>query len=163
MNNFIKQKMQSIELNEEDIKQSQLDNTDKKSNMKLLKNNYIALDELKKGDEGFAMLRCANWGYYIKKLYCIIGYKPVKYDNISNKCYTTWEVDVDLGHIKNVSKQHALIVYNFQIKSFEIKNLSKKFAIRVNGVQMNYNEVMPLSHKSVINIGNQEFFFLLPD
>ena len=112
MNNFIKQKMQSIELNEEDIKQSQLDNTDKKSNMKLLKNNYIALDELKKGDEGFAMLRCANWGYYIKKLYCIIGYKPVKYDNISNKCYTTWEVDVDLSHIKNVSNQHALIVYN---------------------------------------------------
>ena len=84
--------------------------------MKSLKTNYIALDELKKGDEGFAMLRCANWGYYIKKLYCIIGYKPIKHDNISNKCYTTWEVDVDLGHIKNISKQHALIVYNFQIK-----------------------------------------------
>ena len=163
MNNFIKQKMQSIEINEDEKKLSQLDNTEKESNIKILKNNYIALDELKKGDEGFAMLRCANWGYYIKKLYCIIGYKPVKYDNISNKCYTTWEVDVDLGHIKNVSKQHALIVYNFQIKSFEIKNLSKKFSIRVNGVQMNYNEVMPLSHKSVINIGNQEFFFLLPD
>ena len=163
MNNFIKTKMQSSELNEDEKKLPQQENTEKKSSMKSQKTNYIALDELKKGDEGFAMLRCANWGYYIKKLYCIIGYKPIKHDNISNKCYTTWEVDVDLGHIKNVSKQHALIVYNFQIKSFEIKNLSKKFSIRVNGVQMNYNEEMPLSHKSVINIGNQEFFFLLPD
>ena len=128
-----------------------------------IKNNFFSIEDIKKRDEGFAMLRCANWGYYIKKLYCIIGYKPIKHDNVSNKCHTTWEVYVDLGHIKNVSKQHALIVYNFQIKSFEIKNLSKKFFIRVNGVQINYNEEMPLSHKSIINIGNQEIFFLLPD
>ena len=131
----------------------------KRINIKSIKSNYITIDELKKGAEGFAMLRCANWGYCIKKLYCLIGYRPVKHDNNANKNYTTWEVDVDLGHIKNVSKQHALIVYNFQIKSFEIKNLSKKFPIRVNGLQMNYNEEIPLSHKSVINIGNQEFFF----
>ena len=155
--------MQTIELNEEEKKIPLNEIIEKKSNIKSIKNNYIATDDLKKGDEGFAMLRCANWGYYIKKLYCIIGYKPVKHDNISNKCHTTWEVDVDLGHIKNVSKQHALIVYNFELKSFEIKNLSKKFPIRVNRIQMNYNEEMPLHHKSLINIGNQEFFFLLPD
>ena len=155
--------MQTIELNEEEKKIPLNEIIEKKSNIKSIKNNYIATDDLKKGDEGFAMLRCANWGYYIKKLYCIIGYKPVKHDNISNKCHTTWEVDVDLGHIKNVSKQHALIVYNFELKTFEIKNLSKKFPIRVNGIQMNYNEEMELQHKSMINIGNQEFFFLLPD
>ncbi len=155
--------MQTIELNEEEKKIPLNEIIEKKSNIKSIKNNYIATDDLKKGDEGFAMLRCANWGYYIKKLYCIIGYKPVKHDNISNKCHTTWEVDVDLGHIKNVSKQHALIVYNFELKTFEIKNLSKKFPIRVNGIQMNYNEEMELQHKSLINIGNQEFFFLLPD
>ena len=155
--------MQNIELNEEEKKIPLNEIIEKKSNIKSIKNNYIATDDLKKGDEGFAMLRCANWGYYIKKLYCIIGYKPVKHDNISNKCHTTWEVDVDLGHIKNVSKQHALIVYNFELKTFEIKNLSKKFPIRVNGIQMNYNEEMELQHKSLINIGNQEFFFLLPD
>ena len=151
--------MQTIELNEEEKKIPLNEIIEKKSNIKSIKNNYIATDDLKKGDEGFAMLRCANWGYYIKKLYCIIGYKPVKHDNISNKCHTTWEVDVDLGHIKNVSKQHALIVYNFELKTFEIKNLSKKFPIRVNGIKMNYNEEMELQHKSLINIGNQEFFF----
>ena len=155
--------MQLKEINKEEKKQPLAEYNEKKSNMKILKTNCIALDELKKGDEGFAMLRCANWGYYIKKLYCIIGYKPVKHDNISNKSFTTWEVDVDLGHIKNVSKQHALIAYNFQLKTFEIQNLSKKFPIRVNEFQMNYNEEMLLSHRSVINIGNQEFYFLLPD
>jgi hypothetical protein len=161
--------MKTIELNEEEtnnpikeIKGNKINQINETS-IKPSKNNYFPIDDVKKVDEGFAMLRCANWGYYIKKLYCIIGYKPIKHDNVSNKCNTTWEVDVDLGHIKNVSKQHALIVYNFQIKSFEIKNLSKKFPIRVNGVQMNYNEEMPLSHKSIINIGNQEIFFLLPD
>ena len=60
--------MQSIEINEEEKKIPQQDNLERKSNMKSLKTNYIALDELKKGDEGFAMLRCANWGYYIKKI-----------------------------------------------------------------------------------------------
>ena len=161
--------MQSIELNENETNnlppanKEPKQNSSNTSNKRLLNSKSNFVNELKKGDEGFAMLRCANWGYYIQKLYCIIGYKPKKHDIDSNKCNTVWEVDVDLGHIKNVSKQHAFIAYNFHIKSFEIKNLSKKFSIRVNGVQMNYNEEMPLSHKSVINIGNQEFFFLLPD
>ena len=160
--------MKTIELNEEETPQINETKDNKLSQIneitnKQLKNNFFSFEDIKKRDEGFAMLRCANWGYYIKKLYCIIGYKPIKHDNVSNKCHTTWELDVDLGHIKNVSKQHALIAYNFQIKSFEIKNLSKKFSIRVNGVQMNYNEEMPLSHKSIITIGNQEIFFLLPD
>ena len=141
--------MKMIELNEEEnnqmneIKDNKLSQINEIAKQQF-KNNFFSIED-------------------IKKLYCIIGYKPIKHDNVANKCNTTWEVDVDLGHIKNVSKQHALIVYNFQIKSFEIKNLSKKFSIRVNGVQMNYNEEMPLSHKSIINIGNQEIFFLLPD
>ena len=141
--------MKTMELNEEEnnqpneIKENKLSQINEIAKQQF-KNNFFSIED-------------------IKKLYCIIGYKPIKHDNVSNKCNTTWEVDVDLGHIKNVSKQHALIVYNFQIKSFEIKNLSKKFSIRVNGVQMNYNEEMPLSHKSIINIGNQEIFFLLPD
>ena len=155
--------MQNLSQSTERFGNSYEDISKKKTNIKSIKSNYIRIDELKKGGEGFAMLRCADWGYCIKKLYCLIGYKPVKHDNTNNKSYTTWEVDVDLGHTKNVSKQHALIVYNFNRKSFEIKNLSKKFPIRVNGLQMNYNEEFPLSHKSVINIGNQEFLFLLPD
>lgn len=113
-------------------------------------------------DVGFAMLRGANWVYYIKKLHCIIGRKPIKYNKPGNPVNTVWEVDVDLYPSKKISKQHALIVYNFIDKCFEIKNLSKKFPIKVNGEFMNYNEETPLRNKSVINIGNQEFYFILP-
>ena len=114
-------------------------------------------------DVGFAMLRGVNWIYYIKKLHCIIGRRPMKYNKPTNPTNTFWEFDVDLGPGKKISKQHALIVYNFTVGSFEIKNLSKKFTIKVNGELMNYNEEMPLLSKSLIVIGNQEFYFLLPN
>ncbi|MCQ2815981.1 MAG: FHA domain-containing protein [archaeon] len=113
-------------------------------------------------DAGYAMLRSATWVYYMKKLHCIIGRKPLKYNKESNQRKTTWEVDLELNPSKKVSKQHALIVYNFTEKSFEIKNLSKKFPIRVNGELMNYNEEMPLRNKSLIVIGTHEFYFVLP-
>lgn len=125
----------------------------------------MPLDKFKNenSDVGFAMLRGVNWIYYIKKLHCIIGRRPMKYNKPTNPTNTSWEFDVDLGPGKKISKQHALIVYNFTVGSFEIKNLSKKFSIKVNGELMNYNEEMPLLSKSLIVIGNQEFYFLLPN
>ena len=84
-------------------------------------------------------------------------------DQNGNKTgYSNWYVDIDLGQNKKISKQHALIIYNFQTCSFEIKNLSKKCPIKVNGELLKYNEEIPLSSKSVIHIGNHEFYFMLP-
>jgi hypothetical protein len=115
-------------------------------------------------DVGFALLKGNNWVYYIKKLHCIIGRSPMKFKRASNPMHTKWAVDLDLGpKAKKVSKQHALIAYNFLINSFEIKNISKKFNIKVNGEIMNYNEEMILTNKSVIYIGNEDFYFLLPN
>lgn len=73
-----------------------------------------------------------------------------------------WQVDLDLGQSRKISKQHALVIFNFQTCSFEIKNLSKKLPIKVNGEVLKYNEEIPLSSKSVIVIGNHEFYFMLP-
>ena len=144
-------------------------------------NNFNADNE----EVGFALLRGSNWCYYIKKLFCIIGRAPIKYGvalnstasgitnvNTSNTITssyltnnlgnTTWHVDVDLGQTRKVSKQHALIAYNFNISSFEITNLSKKYPIKVNGELINYGEDMPLTSKTLISVANQEFYFLLP-
>jgi hypothetical protein len=129
---------------------------------------------------GFALLKGTNWCYYIKKLCCLIGRAPIKYGvplnslsankNSNNKVApptenlgkTTWHVDVDLGQNRKISKQHALIAYNFQTCSWEIQNLSKKYPLKVNGEDIKYGEDMPLTSKTLINIGNQEFYFLLP-
>lgn len=71
-------------------------------------------------------------------------------------------MDIDLGQSRKISKQHALIIYNFQTCTFEIKNLSKKLPIKVNGEVLGYNEELTLSNKSFIIIGNVEFWFMLP-
>lgn len=122
-------------------------------------------------DEAFALLRSSNgnWSYAMRKLHCIIGRAPAKYGvilgsapNTSIKGNTKWEVDVDLGQHKRISKQHALIAYNFHAGSFEIKNLSKKFPLKVNGEVLKHNEEMLLTTKSSIVIANNEFYFLLP-
>ena len=117
---------------------------------------------------GFALLRGNNWLYYMKKLHCIIGRAPIKNGILINNYAktklgnTTWLVDIDLGQQRKISKQHALIAYNFEINTFEIKNLSKKFPIKVNGEVLKFNEEAILSSKSLIQISNQEFYFLLP-
>jgi len=105
----------------------------------------------------------------MKKLYCIIGRSPVKNGVLLNNDLidtdmqnTTWLIDVDLGQQRKVSKQHALICYNFFHSVFEIKNLSKKFKIKVNGESLNYGEETQLTNKSLIQISNQDFYFLLP-
>lgn len=117
---------------------------------------------------GFALLRGNNWLYYMKKLNCIIGRAPVKHGVLINNFNkvktnnTTWLVDIDLGQQRKISKQHALIAYNFELNTFEIKNISKKFPIKVNGEVLKFNDEAILSSKSLIQISNQEFYFLLP-
>ena len=147
-----------INLNEEE-EEKQITQVINREPLKISKEKFNS----ENSDIGFELLRGVNWVYCIKKLHCIIGRRPMKYNRQLNPIHTTWDIDVDLGPVKKVSKQHALILYNFHIGSFEIKNISQKFTIKVNGELMNYNEEMPLLNKSVIVIGNQEFYFLLPD
>ncbi len=99
-----------------------------------------------------------------------MGINPLKVNNgtsiveqnFNKSGNTYWYVDVDLGQNKKISKQHAILIYNFQTCSFEIKNLSKKSPIKVNGECLKFNEEIPLSSKSVIVIGGHEFYFMLP-
>jgi hypothetical protein len=164
-----KEKELNLQLNETNIeKKEQIIQIEPKEKKISLEENLqkISLEKFNNdnNDVGFALLKGNNWVYYIKKLHCIIGRSPMKFKRASNPMHTKWAVDLDLGpKAKKVSKQHALIAYNFLINSFEIKNISKKFNIKVNGEIMNYNEEMILTNKSVIYIGNEDFYFLLPN
>ncbi len=147
----------------ESVKQIDLHEDSEIEQFKINVNNFTVEND----DAGFALLRGTNWLYYMRKLNCILGRSPIKNGLMLGNTNptlgnTTWHVDVDLGQNRKISKQHALIAYNFETCSFEIKNLSKKIPIKVNGEYLTYNEEMPLSSKSSIVIGNQEFYFLLP-
>ena len=76
----------------------------------------------------------------MQKLYCIIGRSPINYKKKNVEVKVVWHVDVDLGHLKKVSRQHALIVFNFDKECFEIKCLSKKYPVTVDKTQLSFND-----------------------
>lgn len=138
---------------------------------KIAENLVSTVDKVKEKlqESGFALLKGKDFSYYMKELSCIIGRSPYNSNNKASerKNYEneniTWDVDLNLGNHKKISKQHALIAFNFEDSCFEIKNLSKKYKLLVNEEEVYPGEELPLSSKSVITIGNKDIIFLLPN
>ena len=106
---------------------------------------------------GFALLKGFNWTYLLSNTHIIIGRKPLASSS-------QWLVDLDLGPSKFVSRQHALLVYNFSASRFEIKCLTQKGRIKVNGKIYKFQDgAVALKHKSVISIHKTSFLFILPN
>ncbi|CAG9324070.1 unnamed protein product [Blepharisma stoltei] len=105
---------------------------------------------------GFAVLRGQNWTYLLTNTHIIIGRKPQASDS-------QWQVDLDLGPSKFISRQHALLIYNFKDQRFEIRCLTKKGRVKVDGKAYRYQDgAVPLKHRSVISINKCSFLFVLP-
>lgn len=115
--------------------------------------------DVKKFNEyGYAVLKNKQLNYYFKKTFAIIGRKPEN----PNLDYS-WDVDINLKQNKRVSKQHALIAFNFKNSQFEIMCLSSKNSIFVNRKAIkSSDEPYPLYDESIIRIGGEVFHFLLP-
>lgn len=95
----------------------------------------------------------------MKKFHCIIGRGL---DSEEGKKYT-WELDVDLGESRKISRQHALIAYNFSIGTFEIRCISKKGYVKVNSsVIYSYDKPIELKNRAYVTVGSENFYFLLP-
>ena len=72
-------------------------------------------------------------------------------------------MDVDLGHLRKVSRQHALIIYNFERETFEVKCLSRKYPVYLNRVALTFaDEAKPLTSGDIVAISSESFFFMLP-
>ena len=72
-----------------------------------------------------------------------------------------WHVDIDLGHIKKVSRQHALIIYNFEDEFCEIKCLSNKYPLYINKKKITQNmKAEKLESGMIVTIGSESFFWL---
>jgi hypothetical protein len=79
----------------------------------------------------------------------------------SNKI-VTWHVDVEINSPK-ISRQHALIAFNFDMKAFQLINLSHKYKIKLNGEKISPGSpAARLESRDLISIGTENFAFLLP-
>lgn len=74
----------------------------------------------------------------------------------------TWYVDVEINSPK-VSRQHAMIAYNFENRSFQLINLSHKHKIKLNGDKLSPGSApVNIESRDIITIGEESFAFLLP-
>jgi hypothetical protein len=113
-------------------------------------------------NSGFALLKGRTWRYFMPKLYCILGRAPSNYKT-ARKMKVVWHCDVDLGHMRRVSRQHALIVYNFEKERFEVKCLSRKYGIRVNREEIRFEQgARGLKSGDIVQVAGESFFFMLP-
>lgn len=105
---------------------------------------------------GFAVLRGKNWTYVLRNTHILIGRAPTG--------DTKWLVDLDLGSSRHISRQHALLIYNFEEQHFELRLLSKKAKAKVDGkVYHRQDRAAVLKHHSVVSIHNVSFVFVLPN
>ena len=101
------------------------------------------------------------------KLYCVLGRAPCNYKQLAKRgsagVKVVWQCDVDLGHLRRVSRQHALIVFNFEAQRFEVKCLSRKYGVRVNREEIGFkDEARGLKSGDIVQVAGESFFFMLP-
>ncbi|KAJ3018312.1 UNVERIFIED_CONTAM: Pre-rRNA-processing protein fhl1, partial [Siphonaria sp. JEL0065] len=102
--------------------------------------------------QAYAKIEGRDFTYFVRKLQVVLGRKIAQGD----------DVDVHLGNIKSISRNHAKIQFNFQIQNFEIVVTGKNGAV-VDGNFVGVNShPVPLYNKSKITIGEIECQFLLP-
>ncbi|CEP15122.1 hypothetical protein [Parasitella parasitica] len=101
--------------------------------------------------QAYAKLESEDFCYYIRTLQVTLGRKVNKPDN----------VDIPLGNIKSVSRQHARLFYNFATQRFELMVFGKNGAF-VNEQFVEKGVTVPLENKTKIQIGELSFVFLLP-
>ena len=108
---------------------------------------------------GFAALKNKNVNFVIDQPIVIIG-SSKRVDHKASDF--TWEVDLDLFPDPYVSKQHALLAYNFQSEKFEIRCLSSTNPIKVKDkILTAKDDPKVLDENCFIRIGKQTLWFTI--
>lgn len=111
--------------------------------------------------QAYAKIAGRDWTYYVKLLAISIGRNT---ENPPNPAQTLQNVDIDLGPAKVVSRQHAAITYNIDLRCWELKVLGRNGA-RIDGVKMpvGVEHATPLHSGAILDIGGTQMMFILPD
>lgn len=109
--------------------------------------------------QAYAKIAGQDWTYYVKSLSIPIGRNT---DNPGGSSQPL--VDIDLGPAKVVSRQHAMITYNLDLRYWELKVLGRNGA-RVDGQKVPFgeNHSTPLHSGAILDIGGTQMMFILPD
>lgn len=105
-------------------------------------------------EAGFAKLQGEDFEYYMQTYSIVLGRNSKKSS-----------VDVDLAGLgggMNISRQHARIFYDFDIKRFALEVLGKN-GCHVEGILYHPgNPPVKLDSQYLLQIGDKKFYFLLP-
>lgn len=133
---------------------SSLQYPDEKTNVSI---NYSNDKNLATEVQAYAKISGCNWTFYVKSLAISIG------RNTDNNQNSSSFVDIDLGPAKVVSRQHATITYNLDLRCWELKILGRNGA-KVDGQKVNVESPpTPLHSGAILDIGGTQMMFILPD
>ncbi|XP_022874702.1 transcriptional activator FHA1-like isoform X2 [Olea europaea var. sylvestris] len=105
-------------------------------------------------EAGFAKLQGEDFEYYMQTYSIILGRNSKKSS-----------VDVDLSSLgggMNISRHHARIFYDFQRRRFALEVLGKNGCFVEGVLHLPGNPPVKLDSQDLLQIGDKEFYFLLP-
>lgn len=112
--------------------------------------------------QAYAKIAGRDWTYYVRTLAVSIGRNTE--NNPPNAPASQQVVNIDLGPAKVVSRQHAAIKYNMDLKCWELKVLGRNGArIDGNKVAVGAEHATPLHSGAILDIGGTQMMFILPD
>lgn len=114
------------------------------------KNNAIEV-------QAYAKIAGRDWTYYVKSLSVSIG----RNTDVGGQLLT---VDINLGPAKVVSRLHAAITYNVDLRCWDFKVFGRNGA-KVDGTKMPVGSgtATPLHLGAILDIGGTQMMFILPD
>lgn len=115
--------------------------------------------------QAYAKIAGRDWTYYVRSLAISIGRNTERNPQMNqNQNQSPQNVSIDLGPAKVVSRQHAVIKYNMDLKCWELKVLGRNGArIDGNKVPVGPEHATPLHSGAILDIGGTQMMFILPD
>ncbi|KAL9235639.1 hypothetical protein vseg_010382 [Gypsophila vaccaria] len=105
-------------------------------------------------EAGFAKLQGEDFEYYMQTYSIILGRNSKK---------STVDVDLSsLGGGMNISRHHARIFYDFTRRRFALEVLGKNGCLVEGVLHLPGNAPVKLDSQDLLQIGDKEFYFLLP-
>jgi hypothetical protein len=138
----------------QDLVNAVISTLQKPSEMNNVALNYANDKNMATEVQAYAKIAGADWTFYVKTLTINIGRNT---ENAST-------IDIDLGPAKVVSRQHATIVYNLDLRCWQLKVLGRNGArIDGNKVPVGANHATALHSGAILDVGGTQMMFILPD